>query len=173
MRSTRAGALLPIVGVGLVGLVMAPAASAEPHCANGWRFSEVKKLRKGLDVTERLRAENPTNRTQSATFSSKRTKVRSWHLDTSVKGSADAIFASIEVSVGGGIERSTTAESGITVRATVPPHSYAIGRYGAFMNRYSGRLKHGSSSQCTYDRRRKVRAPSGQTGWRVTSYKMK
>ena len=172
MRKTTFGAVLATTAVGL-GLATAPAALAEPHCADGWRFTDVKKLRKSLDVTERLRAENTTGRTQTVTFTSKQTKMRSWHLDTSVKGSASAIFTSIEVSVGGGIERSTTAESGISVTAKVPAHSYVIGRYGVFMNRYSGRLKHGASSQCTYDKRRRVRAPSGQTGWRVSKYDLK
>lgn len=171
VRVIGASVLVPVMAVG--ALAAAPVASAEPHCAEGWRFSDVKTLRKGLDVTERLRAENPTSRAQTVTFTSKKTRTRSWHLDATVKGSTDAIFASVEVSVGGGIERASTAESGIAVTAKVPAHSYVIGRYGVFMNRYSGRLKHGSKSQCTYDRRRKVRAPSGQTGWRVSSYRIK
>jgi hypothetical protein len=174
MRGRKTGAVLLTGAVGVVSLVAAPAASAEPHCASGWRFTSVKRLRTGLDVTERLRAENPTNKAQTVTFTSKKSKTRGWKMDARVEGETNAIFASVKVSVGGGIERSSTAESGISVTATVPPRSYVIGRYGVFMRRYSGRLKFGTSSNsCGYDRRRLVRAPSGSTGWRVTSYKLK
>lgn len=174
MRTRRMGAFLLLIVMGVVALVAAPAASAEPRCANGWRFTELRKKRLKLNVVDRLRAENPTNSTQTVTFTSKKSKTITGSLSASIEGGYDAIFASVKVKIDAKVEKSVSAETGLAIKAKVPPHSYVIGRYGVFMRPVTGRVTRGDrGNNCLHDKRHRVILPSGQAGWRVSKYKLK
>jgi hypothetical protein len=168
----RSVLLTAVIGL-IIALAMPPAAVAEPRCAEGWNFSQVRKKRVRMLVHERRRIENKSDRTAQVTFDSRKSKTVRMSLSVSVEAGYDAVFASVKAKVDATVERSVTAEVGEKVTYSIKPSRAAIGRYGIFIRPVKGRLTKGdSSSNCRYDRRITAYLPR-ESGWRVSDVAIK
>jgi hypothetical protein len=163
--------LIAMVAVA-AALVPAAPAVAEPHCAEGWKFTNIKKKRVRMLVTERRRIENRTNRTAKVTFESKRAKTVKLSASLKIEASYNAIFTSVKAEVDVGVEKSVTSEVGESVEYPLRPKRAAHGRHGVFIRPVTGRLTLGDhSSQCRVDKRITAYLPR-ESGWRISVSKL-
>ena len=164
----RTYSLVTLTAVLATGLVAPSVASAEPHCASGWRFTDMRKKRVRLAVQERRRIENNTNRAARVTFTSRKSKTVKMSASLHLEASYNAIFTSVKASIDVGVEKAVSSEIGEAVSFPLPRKRVGHGRYGVFIRPVTGRLTRGSrSNQCLVDRRITAYLPRA-SGWRVS-----
>jgi hypothetical protein len=138
-----------------------------PRCDRGWHFSHITKKRTRQRVIQKRRVENRTRRRSTTTFESKRSRTVGWSSKWNIGGGIDAVIFAIRADGERSASRSITAQTGVSVTATIPPKRAVVGTYGVFRRPVRGRLKRGDRyGYCRFNKRVTVKVPVG-SGWRI------
>lgn len=113
--------------------------AASPRCNEGPAVQILRKVNERRSTGEKDKLVNNTNRSVKRTYTLSQTAKTKWNLNISVDAKFSAwIFAEVNASLGGGLEKESAIQSTQTEEVTVPPKTTLVVTRGFEITRIYG-----------------------------------